>query len=278
MSTFTPYDRVSPDYDMTRRPIGSEIILGCLAGLDRPLDQVALLDAGCGTGAYAQAVAGRVGHIDAIDLSPGMLSQAAAKLADEAAAGRIAFHQGSIAELPFEDARFDAVMTNQVLHHLDGGGDESFPVLRRAIGEFARVLRPGGALVINTCSREQLRRAYWYWRLVPDATERYCRRFAPLETIERFLGEAGLVYGGSHAPLDAACQGEAYFDPRGPFDPAWRNGDSFWAELSEDELERSLAKLRSLEAEGGLEAFLREQDAERPLLGQITFLLARRPG
>lgn len=277
MSTFTPYDRISPDYDATRRPIGSEIVLGCLAGLDRPLGEVTLLDAGCGTGAYAQAVIGRVGRIDAIDLSPGMLAQAAAKLADEAAAGRIAFHRGSIAELPFEDARFDAVMTNQVLHHLDSGHDEAFPVLRRAIGEFARVLRPGGALVINTCSREQLSRAYWYWRLVPDAPERYCRRFAPFATLRRFLAEAGLEDGGSFAPLDAVCQGAAYFDPRGPFDPAWRNGDSFWTELSEGELERSLSRLRALEAEGRLEAFLREQDAERPLLGQITFLLARRP-
>jgi ubiquinone/menaquinone biosynthesis C-methylase UbiE len=173
VSTFTPYDHVSSHYDSTRVPGGIEILLGCLAGLGRPLGDLSLLDAGCGTGAYSEALLGHVGRIDAIDLSPGMLEAARAKLGDAADGGHIAFHQGSIAELPFEDASFDAVMTNQVLHHLDHGEDPGFPVLRQAIGEFARVLRPGGGLVVNTCSRAQLLEGYWFWCLALDAGQRY---------------------------------------------------------------------------------------------------------
>jgi len=167
-------------------------------------------------------------------------------------------------------------MTNQVLHHLDDGTDQAFPVLRRAIGEFARVLRPGGALVVNTCTRDQLRNAYWYWQLVPDATERFCRCFAPLETLRDAMAEAGLVYQDRFVPLDSFCQGEAYFDGRGPLDPVWRNGDSFWAVLTDDELEQELARLRALDAAGRLDAFVAEHDAGRRARGQITFLFARR--
>ena len=80
MSTFASYDQISPHYDSTRRPIGSEIILGCLAALGQPLGELGLLDAGCGTGAYSAAVIDRVRHIAAIDLNTGMLAAAKAKL------------------------------------------------------------------------------------------------------------------------------------------------------------------------------------------------------
>ncbi len=278
LSTFTPYDQVSAHYDSTRIPVGTEIMLGCLAGLGQPLGEVSLLDAGCGTGAYSDALLGHVGRIDAIDLSPGMLATARAKLGASVEAGRIAFHQGSITELPFETGRFDAVMTNQVLHHLDDGENPDFPVLRQAVAEFARVLRPGGGLVINTCSRDQLLEAYWFWRLAPGAGERYCRRVAPLETLEAMLADAGLVHRGRFVPADALSQGEAYFNGEGPLDETWRNGDSFWAALSGAELEEAQARVRALAAEGRLADFVAEHDRARPNLGQITFVFATRAG
>ena len=277
MSTFASYDQISPHYDSTRRPIGSEIILGCLAALGQPLGELGLLDAGCGTGAYSAAVIDRLRHIAAIDLNTGMLAAAKAKLTAQAAAGRIAFHQGSITDLPFESESFDAVMTNQVLHHLDDGTDQTFPVLRRAIAEFARVLRPGGALIVNTSTRDQLRSAYWYWHLAPGATERYCRRFAPLATLREAMAGAELAYQDRFVPLDSLCQGEAYFNGLGPLDPVWRNGDSYWTELADEELDQALARVRALDAACRLDAFVAEHDGGRPERGQITFLFARRP-
>lgn len=153
MSSFEKYDETSRHYDDTRQAVGSEIILGCLARHDKPLSEVRLLDAGCGTGAYSAALVESVARIDAVDLSQGMIAQARAKLAQHEKAGRIEFHAGSITELPFDDGSFDAVMINQVAHHL-GDASENFVRLRQAIGEFARVLRPGGILVINHCSQE----------------------------------------------------------------------------------------------------------------------------
>ena len=204
-----------------------------------------------------------------------MIAQARAKLTQHEKAGRIEFHAGSITELPFDDGSFDAVMINQVVHHL-GDASENFVRLRQAIGEFARVLRPGGILVINHCSQEQLRDAYWYYRLVPDAHAKVQRNFAPLVTLRTMLEDAGLVPSGSFVPVDAVCQGAAFFDGRGPLDKAWRDGDSFWALVDPVDLAAVQAQVRVLNEAGKLDSFVAEHDSRRPSIGQITFMCAIR--
>ncbi len=277
LSSFEKYDETSHHYDTTRQAVGSEIILGCLAGHEKPLSELRVLDAGCGTGAYSAALVDRVAHIDALDLSQGMLAQARAKLDAQARAGRIGFHQGSITELPFDNGAFDAVSINQVVHHLGDAG-ENFVRLRQVIGEFARVLRPGGILVMNHCSQEQLRDAYWYYRLTPNAYGEVRRNFAPLEALRGFLEDAGFAPRGSFVPVDAICQGAAYSDGRGPLDKAWRDGDSFWALVEAQELAAALDRVRALDDAGNLDAFVAEHDARRPSIGQITFVCAARSG
>ena len=272
VSSYETYDDTSRHFDRTRVAVGVEIILGCLARQPRPLHELAVLDAGCGTGAYSHAIIGRVGRIEALDMSQGMLAEARAKLSAEAQAGRIGFHQGSIGELPFAAASFDAVMINQVLHHLDD--DAGHPAHRRVIGEFARVLGPGGAVVVNSCTHEQLRHAYWYYHLIPEAGKRMRRRFAPLDALREMLTDAGFTVRGSFAPLDAVCQGAAYFDGRGPLEKSWRDGDSAWALAEPDELERALNRVRELDDSGKLDDFVARHDARRAEIGQITFLFA----
>ncbi len=275
MSGYENYDATSRHYDRTRVPVGVEIILGCFARAG-PLDGLAVLDAGCGTGAYTAAVLGRVARVDALDLSAGMLAQARAKLEAEAEAGRVAFHRGAITDLPFADGRFDAVMINQVLHHLDDSAEAGWPLHRRVFAECARVLRPGGALVVNSCSQAQIREAYWYYRLIPAAARRMAARFAPLDAVEALFAALGLAPRGRFVPVDAICQGAAYFDGRGPLDPAWRDGDSVWALADDDERDAALERVRALDAAGELDAFVANGDARRAEIGQITFLAAQR--
>ncbi len=274
MSVFETYDETSRHYDKTRVAIGGEILLGCLARHAKPLHELSVLDAGCGTGAYSQVIIGRVGRIEALDMSAGMLEQARAKLAAEAEAGRIRFHQGSIAELPLEAGSIDAVTINQVVQHLGDTPEDGFPRLRAVVAEFARVLRPGGVLAFNHCSQTQMRDAFWYYHLCPEGHRTIRRRFAPFEVLRAIFEDAGFVNRGSFIPLDAVCQGDAYFDGRGPLDKAWRDGDSFWAHVSAAELEAAQSRVRNLDAEGALDAFVAEHDARRPDIGQITFLFA----
>lgn len=274
MSSYETYDVTSQNYDQTRIPVGVEIILGCLTRQGRPLAELTVLDAGCGTGNYSKAIVGHVGRIEALDMSQGMLGQAQAKLEAEAAAGRISFHQGSISELPFADSSLDGVMINQVLHHLPDDAGADYPLHRQVFAEFARVLRPGGTLTINSCSQDQISDAYWYYHLAPGARRAMGAGFAPLEVLEALLTDVGLTPRGRFVPVDAIGQGKTFFDGRGPLNKWWRDGDSFWSLADEDELAAAQAKVRDLDAAGALDAFVTEHDGPRCHLGQITFLAA----
>ena len=277
MSAYEDYTAVSADYDRTRVPVGVEIILGCLASVAAggPIASLRVLDAGCGTGSYAAALRPHVGAIDAVDLNPSMLEVARAKL--EGGPGcPVALHEAGIDALPFEDVRFDAVMVNQVLHHLPDSPEGGRPLLRRVLGELARVLRPGGAVVVNICSHEQIREGWWYAALVPDAAATMCGRHADTGVLDRLLADAGLEPRGRFVPSDALMRGDAYFDGRGPLDPAWRRGDSLWSDVSEAELAQALDTVRALDAAGTLDAFISEHDRRRPSIGQTGFHLAIR--
>ena len=276
MSSYEDYTRKSKVYDKTRKPVGTVISVGALAQYPKPLGEMTLLDAGCGTGNYSQAMLEYVGRIEAVDMNPGMLEVAAQKLAVPQDEERIAFHSAGIDEMPFEDETFDGVMINQVLHHLPDEPSRGFPAHGRVFEEFARVLKPGGVLVVNTCSQEQLRHGYWHYYLIPTAADALRNRYAPLEDLAEILADRGFTPGGNFAPLDATVQGEAYFDPRGPLSEDWRDGDSVWSLVGEDELDQVISKLRKLDETGRLENYVARHDARRPDIGQITVLTALR--
>ena len=275
MSSYEDYGSTSAHYDTTRWAVGTEILLGCLATGATPLPDLVLLDAGCGTGSYAEAILGQVARVEAIDANSGMLEVAARKLAAHAAADRITFTQGSVEQLRFDDDEFDAVMVNQMLHHLGDGPAQGWQRHKRVISEIARVLRPGGTLVLNTCSIPQLTNGYWYYSLIPRAVERVQRRFAPLAVLEGFMAEHGLRPLGRFVPVDGVIQGEAYFDPRGPLRSDWRSGDSTWALVEDDELAEVRVELADLERRGVLAEDMARRDLRRPDIGQITFVAAR---
>lgn len=100
------------------------------------------LDVGCGVGLFALWLAeaiGPGGHV--LGLEPAEERVAAAReLVGEAGAGRVEFRQGDGTAIDAADATFDWVWCANVLHHIQETG--------KALREFARVLRPGGRIVI----------------------------------------------------------------------------------------------------------------------------------
>ncbi|HTA37324.1 MAG TPA: ubiquinone/menaquinone biosynthesis methyltransferase [Solirubrobacteraceae bacterium] len=133
-----------------------------------PGDRV--LDVATGTGDLAFELARRVapgGEVIASDFSEGMLSRARAKaaaLSDGGDAVRPRFEWGDALALPYADDSFDAVTV--------GFGARNFSDLSLGLAELARVVRPGGRVVvleITSPVRPPLSIFYelWFDRLVP---------------------------------------------------------------------------------------------------------------
>jgi SAM-dependent methyltransferase len=231
-----------------------------------------VLDAGCGTGNYAAALLGQALRIEAVDLSAGMLAVARGKLADAVAAGRVALHEAPLEALPLGERTVDGVMVNQVLHHLADDAAAGWPAHRRVLRELARVLRPGGIIVLNTCSHHQIEHGFWPYHLIPAARAAVLRRLMPLDALEHALAEVGITPRGRFVPVDAVLQGPDFLDPRGPLRPEWRAGDSIWALAEPAELAHAERTLRALDQRGELGSYLATHDARRPEIGQITLL------
>jgi ubiquinone/menaquinone biosynthesis C-methylase UbiE/DNA-binding transcriptional ArsR family regulator len=107
-----------------------------LLGQER-LDSV--LDAGTGTGRILELLAPHIGRGVGIDSSPDMLAIARDRLA-RIGAGHCQVRLGDVYRLPLANGSFDAVIFHQVLHYLDDPP--------AALREAARVLRPGGRILI----------------------------------------------------------------------------------------------------------------------------------
>ncbi len=134
ISTRDGYDSWAPSYDEQlnqlleiEQPIVREIVDGLPTGV--------ALDAACGTGRHAVYLAS-LGHtVIGVDSSPRMLARAREKVPQ----GQ--FHEADLEELPLADDSVDLVVCAIALVHL--------AEIEGPFREFARVLRPGGHLVVS---------------------------------------------------------------------------------------------------------------------------------
>lgn len=134
-----------------------------------------LLDLGTGTGRMLELFGPEIERGLGLDLSLDMLLLARDRL-ERAGLRNCSVRQGDIYDLPLADDSFDVVILHQVLHFLDDGA--------RAIHEAARVLRPGGRLlVVDFAPHEQefLREQFAHRRL----------GFSP-ETVTQWITASGL--------------------------------------------------------------------------------------
>ena len=273
MSSYEDYTSTSTEYDETREPVGTEIILDCFSKSSTPLSEMVVLDAGCGTGSYSSVVLNHVKKVEAVELNLGMIDMARQKMFDAESEGKIAFHHTSISEIPLEDESIDAIMVNQVLHHLPQDFQKGFSMLKKVIKEFYRILKPGGVLVIHTCSNQQLRDGYWYSQLIPNAVDLICNKYIVIDKLSDILENKGFA---SKVAITKALgyQGQSYFEADGPLRASWRAGDSVWSLATARELELVISKVKALNDSGDMEDYIKQHDKQRPSIGQILFLHA----
>lgn len=106
-----------------------------VAGLD-------VLDCACGEGYGSRLLAASARRVDGVDIDPAAVEHAQRRYGSD----RLDFHAASALALPFDDARFDAVVSFETLEHL-AEHDE-------LLTEFRRVLKPGGVLLLSSPDRK----------------------------------------------------------------------------------------------------------------------------
>jgi ubiquinone/menaquinone biosynthesis C-methylase UbiE len=135
VSTVTAYEQQSASYDanaggglfLTDEPVVAEYLTGREPGV--------ALDAACGTGRFAEFLAQRGHHVIGVDSAPDMLAHARQRVPGGE------FRLGELDRLPLPDDSVDVIVCALALVHV--------PRLQPVLAEFARVLRPGGDLVIS---------------------------------------------------------------------------------------------------------------------------------
>jgi SAM-dependent methyltransferase len=144
VSTVTAYGQYSARYDAeaggglfaTDEPVVAEYLDGREPGV--------ALDAACGTGRFAEFLAERGHRVIGVDSSPDMLAHARSRVPDGE------FHLCELDRLPLPDNSVDVIVCALALVHV--------PRLTPVLAEFARVLRPGGDLVISDVHHELITR------------------------------------------------------------------------------------------------------------------------
>ncbi len=198
------FDRIAGRYDLLNSLMTAGLHHSWRArAADRaelsPGDSV--LDVCCGTGDLALELAGRVspaGRVVGCDFSEPMLDLAREKAAERGAES-VRFEWADALQLPYDSGRFDAVTV--------GFGVRNFADRDRGLREMARVLRPGGRLVIlefTAPRRPPFSTFYslWFDRIVPvlgrltDNPEAYAYL---TESVHSFPDPEGLA-----AKMDAA--------------------------------------------------------------------------
>jgi ubiquinone/menaquinone biosynthesis C-methylase UbiE len=161
-----------------------------LAALELRAEDV-LLDVGCGTGAAVRKAAPTVREAVGVDVAPAMVVQAR-RLAE--GLPNVDFVEGDSRELPFDEASFTAVVCTTSFHH--------YPDPAGAVREMARVLQPGGRLVIGDPCAD---------RLAVRVVDQVNRVFEPshvgfyhLAEFSSFLSGAGFAHGEARRIMDGA--------------------------------------------------------------------------
>ncbi|XP_052788418.1 demethylmenaquinone methyltransferase-like isoform X1 [Mya arenaria] len=278
MSTYENYESVSKTYDDQRKAMGSDVIAGMIQlYCKKPLSELHVLDAGCGTGNYARDLLDHgCGHVTLLDASPGMLEKARAKVADYIESGRVKdIVEAKLPKIPFPDGTFDAVMFNLVLHHLNTGVAGDCPTTVEVLKEAKRVLNSiNGCLVITTSLPSQMVNCLWTYEMVPSLFDRYNKKFISVEQWPIVFAKGGFecvqrvnVLGTKFTLFNS------YYNFEGPLDPEWRKGTSWWAIATEEELATVRAKILDLKAKGELEKWCTEHDRVSTS-GLLTLMVA----
>ena len=169
------YDEVAHKY--ARHRVAQSYAIEALAQIRARAPRAALLEVGCGTGEYVEALrADSASPAFGMDASRGMLEQAPTH-------GGVAYLQGNAARLPFADRSLGMIFSINVIHHVTD--------VRAYMRETYRALASGGIICTATDSEAIIRRRKPLSRYWPATVAAELERYHPIDTLRDEMTAAG---------------------------------------------------------------------------------------
>lgn len=170
------FDAVAGDWREMKRALIGEATLDPFILRHVPRCAVAA-DLGCGSGDLLPVLRKKAGRVIGVDRAPRMLEEARRRYVADSRRGTLELRQGELERLPLRDGEVDCAVICLALHHL--------PDPSRGLAEAARILKPGGSLIVVE------------WSAHRDETlrSRFQDRWLGFEpaTLEKWLTDSGLT-------------------------------------------------------------------------------------
>ena len=312
--SYESYDEKASTYTALRRPLAAkriaQFISGGGDGIDgaptHDLSNIHLLDSGCGTGNYTVEFTKKGGEnvynlkkVHCSDFNMSMVKEAwnnvkqlitgdGLKTSTEdgellpnlktVSGADISFSVDNVCDMPgLKTGVYDAVINNQVVHHLRP--DNDFSDLKAACKEWYRVLKSGGRISINFSPPVCVEIGMWWAECIPDAFSAWEKRAPTVETMRTALEEAGFDPNSvrfEHIYDEILYDADLYFDLDGFVEKSeyFAKNDSTFALCKEGELAAAVEKIKKLKADGELEAWFERKNMQRKQVGQTVCVFA----
>lgn len=251
------YDRVSQVYDSSRTAIAETCEK--LIQLLQVSSTMMVLDMGCGTGNYTAAIAQVTENILGIDKSIGMLTKARLKYS------QLNFIRCDVTNLPFKSGMFDAAFSIQVIHHVKDK--------LRFLKEAHRILRDGACFAIDLCSHQQMR-TFWLYHYFPKGLELDLARIPDSYEIAGLLEKAGFC--SVRTEISYTDIVREHEKPERYLDKNYRDGQSTFHLLSDNDVELGCKKLKEDINSGNVENIIRHYEVKERRVGGSSIIYGRK--
>lgn len=247
------YDRVSQVYDSSRMAIIETVER--LIQLLQISSSMMVLDMGCGTGNYTAAIAQVTENILGTDKSVGMIREARLKYSE------LPFILCDVISLPFKTEIFDAAFSIQVIHHVKDK--------LRFLKEAHRILRKGACFAIDLCSHQQMR-TFWLYHYFPKGLELDLARIPDSYEIVGLLENAGFC--NVRTEISYTDIVREHEKPERYLDRSYRNGQSTFHLLSDNDVKLGCKKLKEDINSGNVQNVIRCYEAKERRVGGSSII------